>query len=85
MFDVYSVISIVFSFISSTIVVRKQQTNILVNKIKLYVGDVTDQIGHTQASGTNNSFCMDYPADLMEARSKYWSTLKMAPSPGLGI
>jgi len=31
---------------------------------------VTDQIGHTQASGTNNSLCIDYRAALMEARGK---------------
>jgi len=40
---------------------------------------VTDQIGHIQASahGTNNSFCIDNRAALMEARGKCWSTLKL--------
>ena len=45
---------------------------------------VTDQLGHTQASDTNNSLCIDYRAALMEERGKCWSTLKMAPSSGLG-
>jgi len=43
---------------------------------------MTDQTGHTQASGINNLLYVDYRAALMQARGKCWSTLTL--SPGLG-
>ena len=42
---------------------------------------VTDQIGHPQASDTNNLLCIDYRAALMRARSTCRLTLKMTPCP----
>src|SRR6218665_842353 len=47
----------------------------------------TDPIGHTQASGTNNSLCIesiDYRTALMKAKCACWYAPKMNSSPGLG-
>jgi len=45
---------------------------------------VTDQIGHIQASGTNNSLWIDYRTALMKARGTCWYAPKITFSPGLG-
>lgn len=45
---------------------------------------VTDQIKQAQASDTITTQCVSSSVDAMEAKGKYWSTLKMTPSTAMG-